>query len=217
MTLLRMLAFQPEAGAADGSPPPAVKSSTARSSAAAPAGPQASAVAEAAESAEPAPAEADLAEPAPAASTPAEADSAEPAPAEAPSAKPASAEAVDWHALVEALGVTGMARALADHCEWVGQEGDRVRLAIDEGHAHLVNPTTQTRLAKALAKRFGDGLRIDIQVGAAGGDTPAAAAERVENERQAKARAAIESDSNIQALRDTFGAEVISESIRPKQ
>ena len=227
MTLLRMLAFQPEAGAADGSPPPAVKSSTARSSAAAPSGPQASAVAEAAESAEPAsaepvPAEADRTEPAPAEAdptepVPAEADSAEPAPAEAAGAKPASAEAVDWHALVEALGVTGMARALADHCEWVGQEGDRIRLAIDEGHAHLVNPTTQTRLAKALAKRFGDGLRIDIQVGAAGGDTPAAAAERVENERQAKARAAIESDPNIQALRDTFGAEVISESIRPKQ
>ena len=109
-----------------------------------------------------------------------------------------------------------MAQALADHCDWVGREGGRVTLQIDEGHRHLVNDNVTARLAEALSAYFGEPVGVHIEMGEVDAETPAAAAERREAEKQAEARAAIESDPNIAALRATFDAEVISESIRPR-
>jgi DNA polymerase-3 subunit gamma/tau len=97
---------------------------------------------------------------------------------------PSTAGAVDWHALVASLPLSGMARALADHCDWAGEERGRVTLRMDAGHSHLLNETVKTRLAEALST--------------------------------AAAREAIETDPNIAALRETFGAEVMSDSIRPR-
>ncbi len=133
---------------------------------------------------------------------------------DAPATEPAAGG--DWHRLAAALSLSGMAQALADHCDWVGREGSRVTLQIDEGHRHLVNDNVIARLAEALSAHFGEPVSVQIEVGEVGSETPAAAAERREAEKQADARAAIESDPNIAALRATFDAEVISESIRPR-
>ena len=128
----------------------------------------------------------------------------------------APAAETDWHRLAAELSLSGMAQALADHCDWVGREGGRVTLQIDEGHRHLVNDNVTARLAEALSAHFGEPVSVHIEMGEVGAETPAAAAERREAEKQAEARAAIESDPNIAALRATFDAEVISESIRPR-
>ncbi|MEX0449822.1 DNA polymerase III subunit gamma/tau [Spiribacter sp. 221] len=131
-------------------------------------------------------------------------------------ARTAPAADTDWHRLAAELSLSGMAQALADHCDWVGREGGRVTLQIDEGHRHLVNDNVTARLAEALSAHFGEPVSVHIEMGEVDAETPAAAAERREAERQAEARAAIESDPNIAALRATFDAEVISESIRPR-
>ena len=182
MTLLRMLAFQPDTAPAPEQAPTPAASAT-------PPAPQ-----------PPAPA------PAPPAS--------ESAPTSAPQ-PPAADTPVDWHALVEQLPLTGVARALAAHCEWQSRSNDRVVLSIDDGHRHLLSEGAEARLADALSQHFGAALQLQIQVGKTGSDTPAAVAERAEADRQAAARAAIENDPNVAALRDTFDAEVINESIRP--
>ena len=167
---------------------------------------------------EPAPAESAATPPAPsgrqapAPSPAATADSTQVPDAPAPPGDPAA----DWHQLAAALPLTGMARALADHCDWGGREGDRVTLRIDAAHRHLVNDSVSTRIAEALSSHFGEPVQVHIALGEVATETPAAAAERRDAERQAEARAAIESDPNIAALRATFGAEVISESIRPR-
>jgi len=121
----------------------------------------------------------------------------------------------DWHTLVNRLGLGGMAQALASHCDWLGQEGERVRLRIDRGHAHLLNPSMQERLRAALSQHFGRELQLSIDVGEVRAETPAAAASRASEARVLAAREAIESDPNVTALRQTFGAEVIPDSIRP--
>ncbi|MDR9414021.1 MAG: DNA polymerase III subunit gamma/tau [Spiribacter sp.] len=149
--------------------------------------------------------------------TPAPAPRAEPEPRPKPEpTSPSTAGAVNWHALVASLPLSGMARALADHCDWAGEEGGRVTLRMDAGHSHLLNETVKTRLAEALSTHFGRPLSVEIRTGEVQSETPAAAAERTEAERQAAAREAIETDPNIAALRETFGAEVMSDSIRPR-
>ncbi|WP_435102166.1 DNA polymerase III subunit gamma/tau [Arhodomonas sp. AD133] len=131
--------------------------------------------------------------------------------------RPASAGdgAVDWPQVVSQLRVGGMARALAQHCDWGGRDGDRVILCIEEGHRHLVNDTMRDRLAKAVSDYFGEALRLDIQLGEVHGETPAQAHQREAEAQQQAAERSIESDPNVAAFRETFGAEVVHESVRP--
>ena len=189
MVMLRMLAFEPEpadAGGGSGGPTPSPAPAPSK----------------------PLPSPAPAAMPASDATGPAT-GSATDRPHTAPAAE------TDWHRLAAELSLSGMAQALADHCDWVGREGGRVTLQIDEGHRHLVNDNVTARLAEALSAYFGEPVGVHIEMGEVDAETPAAAAERREAEKQAEARAAIESDPNIAALRATFGAEVIPESIRP--
>ena len=143
------------------------------------------------------------------------ADEASPPP-EADAAQPTPARNEDWHRLAAALPLSGMAQALADHCDWLARDGDRVTLQIDEGHRHLINDNVTARLAEALSEHFNETVRVEIRVGAVSAETPAAAAERVAGDRRDRARESIETDPNIAALKATFDAEVINESIRPR-
>ncbi|RZU98159.1 DNA polymerase III subunit gamma/tau [Spiribacter vilamensis] len=145
---------------------------------------------------------------------PTAASQAAPAQAEPTATTPAGNE--DWHRLAAALSLSGMGQALADHCDWVARDGKRVTLQIDEGHRHLVNDNVTARLSEALSEHFGEALSVDIRVGRVSAETPAGAAQRVASDRQARARETIETDPNIAALKATFGAEVINESIRPR-
>lgn len=144
-----------------------------------------------------------------------------PAPAPAPSstAKPqpaASSTAItDWHALVPQLGLSGIAQALASHCEWVKHEGDCITLQMNSDDAHLMNEGAKARLTSALCEHFNQQLTLSIHVGSVSAETPAEAAARARSEKQSAAHAAIEADPNIAALKATFDAEVITDSIRP--
>ncbi len=123
--------------------------------------------------------------------------------------------AADWHRMIDAMQLAGMTRALAAHCDWEGRSGDAVRLRIDEGHRHLLNPGVTERLEAALADYFGTSARLVIDVGAVAGEVPAEADARAAAARQSAAEAAIASDPNIAALRETFSAEVVPNSVRP--
>jgi len=144
-----------------------------------------------------------------------------PAPAPAPSstAKPqpaASSTAItDWHALVPQLGLSGIAQALASHCEWVKHEGDCITLQMNSDDAHLMNEGAKARLTSALCEHFNQQLTLSIHVGSVSAETPAEAAARARSDKQSAAHAAIEADPNIAALKATFDAEVITDSIRP--
>ena len=136
-------------------------------------------------------------------------------PAQTPA--PAAPADNDWHAVAAALPVSGIARALVNHCDWVGREAGRVTLRIEPGHDHLLADAAINRLTEALSTHFGEPIKLDLQVGKPNAETPAAAAERTLAEREAAAVAAIESDPAVAALRETFDAEIIPDSIRPQQ
>ena len=60
-------------------------------------------------------------------------------------------------------------------------------------------------------------MRVHIEVGQAASATPRQEEEQQQDDRYAAARASIESDPNVQALKDMFGAEINPESIEPVQ
>jgi DNA polymerase-3 subunit gamma/tau len=128
----------------------------------------------------------------------------------------AEQELADWRTLVGRIKVGGMARMLADHCEFRSLDGDRLELAVQEAHKHLLEKVYTDKLQGALADYFGRKLRLRISTGGTG-NTPA----EIDNqERQAKLAKAIESidtDPFVRELVENFDARVKDSSIKPIQ
>jgi DNA polymerase-3 subunit gamma/tau len=128
----------------------------------------------------------------------------------------AEQELADWRTLVGRIKVGGMARMLADNCEFRSLDGDRLELAVPEAHKHLLEKVYTDKLQTALADYFGRKLRLRISTGGTG-NTPA----EIENqERQAKLAKAIESidtDPFVRDLVENFDARVKDSSIKPIQ
>ncbi len=193
MTLLRMLAFRPGGGAAAATPaggrPAAARPSSAASN--------------------PAPAAPQPAASAMAPSSPAQ-EAVEPAPPAAP-----AADGGDWDAVVESLGLRGVARELAVNCAFVGNDAKRVTLALDPGIEHLASPNARERLEKALQKQFGASVKLDLRLEKPAAETPAMRRARLRDERHQQAVEAIEQDAVVRNIRDVFDAEIRPDLIEP--
>ena len=208
MTLLRMLAFQPEDSPGEGSGSPSGGATRA------PAAPKPAAAGTAALrgvlDAQAAPQSA----------------AAQPAPAPEPEPSPALGEAsagpfpdlllpANWGEALRTLDLVGVTLELAQHCVPLGDEGDRIRFALAPEAEPLYAAIHETRLAEALSARRGRPVRVQLEVASAEVETPAQRAARGRAEAQAAAEAAIESDAQVQALRAQFGAQIIPGSLRP--
>jgi DNA polymerase-3 subunit gamma/tau len=129
---------------------------------------------------------------------------------------PIDQELADWPSLVGKIKVGGMARMLADNCEFRRLEGDILELAVPEAHKHLLEKAYTDKLQAALEEYFGRRIRVRISSGGSG-KTPA----EIENqERQAKMAKAIESidtDPFVRELVENFDARVNDSTIKPIQ
>jgi DNA polymerase-3 subunit gamma/tau len=140
---------------------------------------------------------------------------AEPAPLPGAAHMPAGSD--DWHALVRALGLGGMVRELAQHCEWVGEQGGQIRLRLSNAHRHLLdmNPASVERLQDQLGAHFGRALRLHIDVGAIADATPAQRDQAEKQARHEQAVAALEADPFVRELIERFDATLLETSVRP--
>jgi DNA polymerase-3 subunit gamma/tau len=194
MTLLRMLAFAPQAAGAMPAPQPQRKPAPAAAPAPAPASAYAAA-----------PAQAPVVE------------EAEPAPVATDSAAVPSPFDGDWPALVGKLKLGGMAKMLAQHCELKSASAGRFDLRVPEEHKHLLEKAYQERLKAAISEHFGQPWRLDFALGAVTGVTPAVLESRDKQAKQAEAIASIEQDTFVRELVETFDAKVVESSIKPNQ
>ncbi|HEY2035876.1 MAG TPA: DNA polymerase III subunit gamma/tau [Steroidobacteraceae bacterium] len=123
--------------------------------------------------------------------------------------------AEDWAAIVSGLEVTGAGRQLAAHCVLIGREGAVVRLALDPRSKFMRTPAVEEKLAQALAKYYGEPVRLEFTAVAPPAETPAQADQRASQEEAESARRAFESDPGVQGFRERFGATPLPETIRP--
>ena len=137
----------------------------------------------------------------------------QPVAAAAASAEPGALK--EWTQIVAELNLQGPARQLAAHCMLVEKLPGRVHLRLDVQGEHFRRPALEEKLLQALSTYFGETLKLEIQVGAALTDTPARQHQAAAEDRLQAARTAIETDPNVRALRDVFGATVQTDSIRP--
>lgn len=244
MSLLRMLAFRPVDGAAQGggseAAAPAAMSSGGRGAAAAaraaleadmaaparraptvepavrkPVSAPAAAPAVAPRPATPSQTRAPAA--APAGDAPA---SSGPAPASVPaSPAPAPGAALDasaWLDLVGGLVLRGPVRELAAHAAFVDWREGVLRLSLPASDDHLKAPFLVSQLAQALAPALGDAPQIRFEEAvASAGETLHARHARERDARQTAAEQAFLSDPQVQRLMRQQGARLVPDSIRP--
>ncbi len=137
------------------------------------------------------------------------------APAAAKPAAAAPAEAKDWLAMVAQMNLQGMVKELASHTTLAGKQGNRVQLVLDADGEHFRRPQLEEKLAQALSAYFGEPVRIELSVADRALDTLARQQKAAADDRVQQARAAIENDPNVRAMRDMFGATVTPDSVRP--
>ncbi|MCP5247061.1 MAG: DNA polymerase III subunit gamma/tau [Candidatus Accumulibacter sp.] len=121
----------------------------------------------------------------------------------------------DWHEVLAALRVSGMARELAQHCEWRDLSGERIALRLSPTHRHLLIKAAQDKLQQALGEHFGRPLKLFVELEAPSGDTPAVTAQRDRQQRQDRAIAAVEQDGFVREVIEMFDATLIESSIKP--
>jgi DNA polymerase-3 subunit gamma/tau len=132
-------------------------------------------------------------------------------------AEPGDEESFNWPAFVDALDTD--LRSLGRQCAWLGRQDDSLRLALAADSEFLLQEPRRHALEQALASVLGAGLRLVIEVSQPGEAVEALTPAQIDmlkaTERQRAAEAAIEADPVVAAFRERFGARVRPNSIRP--
>jgi DNA polymerase-3 subunit gamma/tau len=193
MTLLRMLAFRPEAAGVQAS----AAGRAAAGAAAGNPGSNARAVAIPA-----------VAATAPAAVAPSVA-------AGAPTVRLTSIDAGNWSMVVEAANLSGMVRQFALNCVPSSFARDVLVLRVDAATADRRTRAIEDKLTQGLSKYLGREIRVTYEIAESALDTPARARALAEQEKVLRAAAAFESDPTVKGLRERFGADVDAASVKP--
>jgi len=120
--------------------------------------------------------------------------------------------ASDWPALAAQLPVTGLAAELARQSEWLGVEGDLIRLRV--AVRTLAATAGKARLRTVLSEHFGKVVQLEVEFGATGDETAHAVAQAERAARQKQAELDVQADPVVRALIDDFGAHIVPGSVR---
>jgi len=206
MTLLRMLAFRPDAAG------------TSAAIGATPGGASGRATASAAPVARPAAAGAPGAGVVPASIDAAPRAGAVPATSDAAPravAVPANIDAASWPRIVEGANLSGMLRQFALNCVPASFERDVLTLRLDEVADARRSRAIEDKLQQALTKYLGRDLRLLFEVSRSELATPARQRVLADQDKTARAAAAFEADPVVKGLQERFGAEVDAASVKP--
>ena len=121
----------------------------------------------------------------------------------------------DWHAILSALNIGGMARELGQHCELGRVDTAKIVLNLSPMHRHLLIKPAQDKLQQAISEYFGRPLKLSIELQETEGETPAATAQRQRQERHELAVASVEQDAFVRDVIEIFDASIIDSSIKP--
>jgi DNA polymerase-3 subunit gamma/tau len=126
-----------------------------------------------------------------------------------------SIDAANWPAVVEAAGLSGMVRQLALNCVPAGFEHNLLTLKLDQAASDRRTRPMEEKLVQGLSKYFGSDIRLAFETADSDLNSPARQRVQAEQERIARAASAFESDPAVKGLRERFGADVDSASVKP--
>jgi len=120
-----------------------------------------------------------------------------------------------WAAVVEAAGLSGMARQLALNSIPASFENAVLTLRLDQAADHGRSRLMEEKLSQGLSKYLGRDIRLVFDVSEAGLATPARQRAMADHDKALRAAAAFGEDPAVKGLQERFGAEVDLSSVRP--
>jgi len=143
--------------------------------------------------------------------------SVEAAPAAVPSAATASSGVIDaqsWPGVVDGAELSGMVRQFALNCVPKSFEQNLLTLKLDQVAADRRTRQIEDKLVQGLSKYFGRSIRLAFDTAHSDLATPARRRLAAEQDKSARALGAFEEDPAVRGLRERFGAEVDTESVK---
>ncbi|MGZ8238735.1 MAG: DNA polymerase III subunit gamma/tau [Methylobacter sp.] len=120
-----------------------------------------------------------------------------------------------WMEIVAAMKISGLTRELAHNCVLENIDDSVCTLILDSGHKQLRSSRTEENLQKALQAYRKAPLKLVITTEKVTVATPAVQLTKAREDKQQAAVDAINSDENVQALKDHLGARVMPGTIEP--
>ena len=121
----------------------------------------------------------------------------------------------DWVDMIAIMKLESLTRELANNCVLEHLDNAVCKLLLDASHQQLLTPGREQKLQQALQEYCGAPVKLVIKVEQAGIETPAVQAAKATEQMQQAAVEAINSDANIQALKEHFDAKVLPGTIAP--
>ncbi|MGZ5010929.1 MAG: DNA polymerase III subunit gamma/tau [Methylobacter sp.] len=120
-----------------------------------------------------------------------------------------------WMEIVAAMKISGLTRELAHNCVLENIDDTVCTLILDPGHKQLRSSRTEENLQKALQAYRKAPLKLVITAEKTTIATPAVQLTKAREDKQQAAVDAINSDENVQALKEHLGARVMPGTIEP--
>ena len=125
-----------------------------------------------------------------------------------------SAQQLDsWSQLIGRMHVAALTKQLALHSEFI-QQGDNITLNLLGSKQHLHTESAQAQLQQALSDVLQRNVKLEVIVDQAL-NTPFALQQTINKVRLEYAHQVVESDPNINRIKDTFAAQVLIDTIKP--
>ena len=125
-----------------------------------------------------------------------------------------SAQQLDsWSQLISRMQVAALTKQLALHSEFI-QQGDNITLNLLGSKQHLHTKSAQMQLQQALSDVLQRNIKLEIIVDQAL-NTPFALQQTINRVRLEYAHQVVETDPNINRIKDTFAAQVLVDTIKP--
>ncbi len=121
----------------------------------------------------------------------------------------------EWETLVNTLDLKGVNLQLALNCALKDRQGNHFALSLAPGHAQLLSKPREELLREALSQQLGKNATLSIDVEQSDNPSPATRQKQRQAARQRQAEASIEQDHTVQALRETFAAQINPGSVQP--
>ena len=126
-----------------------------------------------------------------------------------------SIDAGNWPAVVEAANLTGMVRQFALNCVPASFEHGVLALKLDQATADRRTRLIEDKLLLGLSKYLGRDIRLTFETAQSALATPARQRLLQEQDKAVRAAAAFEADPAVKGLRERFGADVDLASVKP--
>ncbi len=123
-------------------------------------------------------------------------------------------ESNQWPAIISAINISGRTKELANNCVLDNIDGNTCRLLLDPKFQQ-VGTKAEENLKAALEKYYGKSLKLVISTQATPQITPALEIQQARENQQQNAVDAINTDPNINSLKESFGARIMPGSIEP--